>query len=65
MDIHRKIVLVAGATSGIGEATAIMFARKRSLRHAGGQAGESSVRYYGQIAARRSCRRLGDLRRHD
>lgn len=28
MDIHGKVALVAGATSGIGEATAIMFARK-------------------------------------
>ena len=28
MDIHGKVVLVAGASSGIGEATAIMFARR-------------------------------------
>lgn len=28
MDMHGKVALVAGATSGIGEATAIMFARK-------------------------------------
>ena len=28
MDIQGKVALVAGATSGIGEATAIMFARR-------------------------------------
>mgnify|MGYP002225970008 CR=1 FL=1 len=31
MEFQGKVVLVAGATSGIGEATAAMFAQKRGL----------------------------------